>query len=64
MLKLKELRNEAQITQRQLAEALNVKPNTVNQWENGNRELRAGILPKLAELLNCSVDELLGVKKP
>lgn len=64
MLKLKELRNEAQITQRQLAEALNVKPNTVNQWENGKRQLGASILPRLAELLNCSVDELLGVKKP
>lgn len=47
------------MTQNELAKLLNVKQNTISQWELGIRVPRADFLLKLAEIFNCTVDELL-----
>lgn len=51
------------MTQAELAEMLAVDRTTVTKWETGQSLPRAELLPKLAQLLECTVDELLGVKK-
>jgi len=60
---LKEKRQERGITQNDLAVRVGVKRNTVCQWETGSRQPRVELLPKIAAILECSVDELLGITK-
>ena len=59
MNRLKEFRIKKGFTQIELAQKLNVKQNTVSQWETGESLPRADKLFKLAKILNCTVDELL-----
>lgn len=58
--KLKELRTEKGMTQKQLAQAANVLERTVSHWENGSRECDFDTLLKLSEIFNVSCDYLLG----
>ena len=46
------------LTQAQLAEALGVERATVTMWELGNSWPSARVLPQIADLLVCSIDEL------
>ena len=46
------------LTQAQLAEALGVERATVTMWELGNNWPSARVLPLIADLLVCSIDEL------
>lgn len=43
----------------QVAEALGVDQTTVHLWEAGKTKPRAELLPKVATLYDCSIDELL-----
>ena len=52
-------RRIADITQKEAAAALGVHPSAVAQWETGKTRPRAALLPKIAELYGCTVDELL-----
>lgn len=63
MIELKNKRISCGLTQKQVADYLGVEPNTVSQWESGVREPRVAFWSKLAQLFECSVDELLGIKK-
>ena len=56
---LAERRKEAGLTQKQLANLLGLKHSSISKWENGASKPRADTLKKLADLLNCTVDELL-----
>ena len=47
------------LTQTQLAEALNVNQQTITFWEREANAPRAEVLPKMAEVLNVSIDYLL-----
>lgn len=59
------LRKEKGLTQKQLAELLNVSDKTISHWECDETSPDISILPDLAELLGVSVDELLkGEKNP
>lgn len=60
---IKNMREHLKITQSELAKQLGVTQGAVSQWENNSTRPDIDLLPKLAELLNCSVDELLGIKK-
>ncbi len=62
-LRLAELRKEAGLTRRQVAEKLNVTPRLVSYWETGGRECSFDTLIAIADLLNTSVDYLLGRTK-
>ena len=59
IFRIRELRLAQGITQRQLASMLSLKsPSTVTMWESGARNPTSDILPCLAKVLGCSVDEL------
>ena len=58
-MRLKEMRLKANMTQTELCYKLNVGQNTISQWETGERTPRAEKLIQLAEVLNCTIDELL-----
>ena len=49
--KLKQLRIESGLTQKQLAESLNVSQNAVYNWENGKREPGLDMIKRLQRLL-------------
>lgn len=57
------LRKEAGITQQELAEKLNVTAKAVSRWETGKGYPDVTILPKLSELFNVSVNEILNGKR-
>lgn len=58
-MRLKDLREDNDCTQSQLAQLLNVKQNTYSQYENGKREIPISALCKLADFYNTSVDYIL-----
>jgi len=53
------LRKEKGLTGEKLAEVLDVSPQAVSKWENGKCLPETILLPKLAAVLDCSVDTLL-----
>ena len=57
------LRRQKGLKQDTLAEELGVSPQAVSKWENDQTCPDISLLPKLAELLEVSVDELLSGKK-
>ncbi len=61
--KLKELRNQKQISQGKLAQYLNVSFQAVSKWENGNAYPDITLLPDIARFFGITVDELLCVEK-
>ena len=66
-MRLKDLREDCDIKQLQLAKYLNIKQNTYSQYENGQRQIPLDLLIKLAKYYNTSTDYLLGLtdeKKP
>lgn len=61
---LKKMRSEKGLSQKELADALNVSPQAVSRWENDEVEPDISTLNKLSEIFNVSVDELInGVKE-
>lgn len=58
---LRRIRKEKGITQEQLAEAVGVSAQAVSKWEM-NSFPDAALLPKIAERLGVSIDELFGRK--
>ena len=49
--------------QQDLADVLSVKQTTVSGWEVGRREPDFDSLKRMADIFNCSIDELLGQKE-
>lgn len=58
--RLKNLREEKNVTREQLANALNVSIRLISYWENGKRECNFEMLVSIAEYFDCSIDYLLG----
>ncbi|MGN0556288.1 MAG: helix-turn-helix domain-containing protein [Acutalibacteraceae bacterium] len=54
-----EYRNENNYTQRYIAYKMGVSQQAVGKWENGHAVPRSALLPKLAGLIGCTIDELL-----
>jgi transcriptional regulator with XRE-family HTH domain len=66
-MRIKNLREDADITQKQIADYLHIKQNTYSQYENGHRQLPVEFLIALAKYYNTSTDYILGLtqnKKP
>lgn len=59
-----ENRRKKGLNQLQLAELLNVSNRTVSKWENGDGFPDITLLPKIAEIFNITIDELLTGEKP
>lgn len=54
------LRKQAGLTQRQVAQALDIQTQTVGSWEKGGvPHLPPSKIKKLCEVLNCSLDDLI-----
>ena len=57
-MRIKEIREARGMTRKQIADAVGVSEVAVYYWENGRQKPSADKLPKLAELLGCTIDEL------
>lgn len=62
-MRLKDLREDNELTQNKLAEYLHVRQNTYSQYENGQRQVPLDILIKLADYYNVTLDYLVGRTK-
>ena len=60
--KLKEKREEAELTQNDVAEQLHVSPQSISKWERGEALPSVEFLPKLAEIYCCKIDEFFNEK--
>ena len=66
-MRLRDIREDLDITQMEIANYLHIKQNTYSQYENGLRQIPIDLLIELSEFYNTSVDYLLGLtdeKKP
>ena len=60
---LKNIRRNIGMTQKALGEGIGVTSVTIGNWERGVRQPSFELLPKLADALGTSVDDLLGLYK-
>ncbi|MBS6701488.1 MAG: helix-turn-helix transcriptional regulator [Clostridiales bacterium] len=58
MTAIKSLREKIHLTQENVASQLGVGRTAVSMWENGSSQPRADILPELAKVLQCKIDDL------
>lgn len=56
---IKSLRKENSLTQREVAERLNVSEKTISKWETGNGMPEVSLMLPLCELFEISINELL-----
>ena len=61
MIKIKELRDCAGLSQGDIAEKFKVAQNTVSSWENGKRDPDTETVKQIAAFFGVSTDYLLGV---
>ena len=55
-INLKNRRLTCGLSQKQIADYLNITPQSVSKWENGDALPSIDYLPKLAECLNCDIN--------
>lgn len=60
MLKLKELREERNLSQSDIANGIKTSQRNISRWENGTNEPTSSFIIKLSEYFQCSTDYLLG----
>lgn len=60
-MRLKSLREDSDIKQKEIADFLHIKQNTYSQYENGQRQLPIEILIQLAKYYKVSTDYILGL---
>ena len=58
--KIKELREEKELTQRDMARIFHVSQVTINRWENGETETDFDTLVEISKYFGVSVEYLLG----
>ena len=61
MLRLKDLREDYDLTQKEIASILNVSQVAYSYYELGKREIDINSLIKLAKFYNTSVDYIVGL---
>lgn len=59
--KVKEMRERAGLTQKQLADALGITQQSVYYYESGDRDIKSSTLIDMSRILGCTVTELLGL---
>lgn len=59
-IRLKELRKENKVTQKELANYLNLTSNSICEWENSRSEPSISSLSKISSFFKCSIDYLVG----
>ena len=66
-MRLKDLREDNDLTQKVIADFLHIKQNTYSQYENGQRQIPLEMLISLAKFYGTSIDYIVGLtdtKKP
>ena len=61
--RIKDLREDSDISQKQLADVLGISQRAYSHYENGTRKIPLDIMLSLADYYNCSTDYLLGRTK-
>lgn len=57
-MRLRVMRENVGLTQEALGKLVGVEQHTVSQWESGCRMPRADKLPRLANVLGCTINDL------
>lgn len=60
-MRLKDLREDRDLTQEQIAKVLNCKQNTYQQYESGKRQISIESLKTLAVFYHTSIDYIVGL---
>lgn len=60
-MRLRDIREDKDMTQSELAGLLHIRQNTFSQYENERRALPVEILIRLADIFNTSTDYILGL---
>ena len=60
-MRIRDLREDRDLTQKEVAEYLHIRQNTYSQYENGQRQLPLDALIALAKYYNTSTDYILGL---
>lgn len=60
-MRIRELREDSDRTQKELADYLHIRQNTYSQYENGQRQIPVECLIALARYYKTSVDYILGL---
>ena len=60
-MRIRDLREDHDLTQKEVAAYLHIKQNTYSQYENGQRQLPLECLIALAKLYKTSTDYILGL---
>ena len=60
-MRIKDLREDSDLTQKEIADFLHIKQNTYSQYENGLRQLPIDFLIALAKYYKTSTDYILGL---
>ncbi len=58
-MRLRDLREDHDMTQKELAALLHISQNTYSQYENGVRQLPIDVLISLSRIYNVSTDYIL-----
>ena len=61
--KIKELREKSKITQKSMADYLNVTQTYISKMESSERELTVDLLNKIANLFVCDINDLIDDNK-
>ena len=59
-MNIRKLRENKLLKQDELAKEMLVNKTTVCKWETGKSQPRADMLPTLARVLGCTIDDLFG----
>ena len=66
-MRIRDLREDGDLTQKEVADFLHIKQNTYSQYETGQRQIPLDVLIALARYYGTSTDYILGLtdeKKP
>lgn len=58
-IKLVSLRKESGCSQEKLANMLSISPQAISKWENGHSLPETSLLPVLAQIFNCTIDDII-----
>lgn len=62
-MNLKKIRKDKGLTQNELAKKLGMRPSAISRYEHEFRSPNLKTAQKLAEILGCSIDDLIEDKK-
>ena len=60
MIRIRELREEKNLSQLDVAKGIGTSQRNIGRWETGSNEPSSSFVLKLANFFNCSTDYLLG----